>query len=293
MRRIILLLLPLLLPALAGAQALDEVSLPGGRGYLAAAPQGIAHPPLILALHGGGGSPAQFARDSGLTQAALAAGYAIVFPEGSARRSVGPRVWNAGYCCGHARAVGIDDMGFLDAVIADAVRRLGADSGRLFMTGMSNGGIMAETYAAGRPGRLRAIASVAGSMDVGRVAVQGGVAMMQIHGTRDENVPYAGGVGKKSFVQTDFASVDQVIAAFRRTAGRPLTSVRDVIDPARDGMRVERTRWVTTQGRVQIQLLTVVGGGHHWPGGRRSERRGATGDIDATTEVLAFFAGQG
>lgn len=288
--RLLVLLLGLLLPSLAHAAPLDEVRLPDGRHYLIAVPQGVAHPPLVLALHGGGGNPRQFAGDSGLAETALARGFAVAFPAGTSKRGARLLVWNAGYCCGYAPGAGIDDAGFLDRVIADAAGRFGIDRTRVFVTGMSNGGIMAETYAALRPGTVRAAASVAGPMDVAATAVKGAVPLLHIHGTEDDHVPYAGGVGEKSFVRTDFAAVDEVTAAFRRAAARPLRAVEDVIDPARDGMWVERTRWLAPDGRPQVELMTVVGGGHHWPGGRRSARKGATRDIDAADEVLRFFA---
>lgn len=59
MRLFVLLLL--LLPALARADTPSRVDMEGGRYYLIALPEGVPNPPLILALHGGGGSPEQFA----------------------------------------------------------------------------------------------------------------------------------------------------------------------------------------------------------------------------------------
>lgn len=292
MRPLIICLLALLSPLTAHAAEFADIELADGRRYLGAAPEGIANPPLIIALHGGGGSPEQFSRDSGLAPAALRAGFAIVFPSGTSRRAIGPKVWNAGYCCGYAPAAGIDDQAFLTLVIKDAKHRYHADPGRIYITGMSNGAILAETYAATHPGSIRAVASVAGTMEVAHVRVRGAVPLLHIHGSADDHVPFAGGKGAKSYVQTDFASVEDDLAAFRMAIGKPLTAVSDVIDPANDGMRTERIRWQTADGHDQVVLLKVVGGGHHWPGGRRSDRRGATRDIDATREIIDFFRAQ-
>ncbi|MFZ1662212.1 MAG: PHB depolymerase family esterase, partial [Paracoccaceae bacterium] len=145
MRPLIFCLLVLLSPLTVRASDLANVDLADGRRYLGAAPEGIANPPLVIALHGGGGSPEQFSRDSGLAPAALDAGFAIVFPSGTSRRAVGPKVWNAGYCCGYAPAAGIDDQAFLTLVIKDAIRRYHVDPSRIYITGMSNGAILAET----------------------------------------------------------------------------------------------------------------------------------------------------
>lgn len=274
-----------LLLALATAPAAAETIRLGDRSYridLPANPQGA---PVIIGLHGGGGSADQFARSSGLSRPANRQGYAVIYPEGTGRAAT----WNGGYCCGSAQRNRVDDMAFLDAVIADATRRFGLNPERLYLTGMSNGAIMAETYAARHPGRVRAVAGVAGTMDTGRIRVKGPVPLLHIHGTADAMVPYAGGLGDSSLTRTNFASVASVEAAF--LAPFPmLARTEHVIDPAADGMRVVERNYADGRGRVQVRIQTIEGGGHAWPGSRRAARQGATQDISATTEVLRFFA---
>lgn len=283
----LLLLLLLLLPAAAGAQTLSRVDMPGDRHYVVAVPDGTPNPPLILALHGGGGSPGQFARTSGLTAPALAAGFAIAYPAGTSRG--GPFLtWNGLYCCASAARAGVDDVAFLAAVIDDAARRFGTRD-RAFLTGMSNGAIMAQTLATLRPESVAALATVAGTMDTTRLSVRRAIPFLHIHGTADTMVPFAGGQGKTSLTRTDFASVDSVVAAFLRPHGR-LPLARATLDPVpEDGTRVLRSAWGAT-ARPQVLLLTVENGAHVWPGGRRARGDGATQDISATTEVLRFFA---
>lgn len=208
----------LALPARAEVQ---EVRL-GDRFYLIDLPSDSKDAPMILALHGGGGDPAQFAKASGIGSDAAARGYATIFPAGSSRRGR-DRVltWNGGYCCGHAARAGIDDLAFLSAVAADAAARFGLNGDKLFLTGMSNGSIMAETYAALRPGML--------------------------------------------------AMTNQA---------------RDAKD---DGTDVTITDW-SAQGSVQVRLITIDGGAHHWPGGRKARlTAGKTQEIAANAEILRFF----
>lgn len=288
MVRLLLLILTILTTP-AAAQTLREVRFPDGRFYLIALPEGVAKPPLILALHGGGGDPRQFARDSGLVARGVQAGFAVAFPAGTSRRG-GDRllVWNTGYCCGHAPGAGVDDVGFLTRVADDAARRFGADGRRLFLTGMSNGAMMAQAFAATLPARTAAVASVGGTLDLGAFPVRGRVAILHVHGTEDRNVPYAGGVGDKSVAGVDFTAVATMMDAFRAPWGR-LSAHESVIDPAEDGMQTRLTEWRGPGGKVRVALMTVVGGGHDWPGGRRSDRRGATRDIDASAEAIRFF----
>lgn len=284
MLRLFLTVLLAFVPCATLAADLREVRMADGRSYLFAMPEGQPGAPLIIALHGGGGNPAQFARSSGLADDALEAGFAVAFPAGTSRWGGRLLVWNGLYCCGYAPAAGIDDLGFLDRVAADAGRRFG--TGKVFVTGMSNGAILAQTWAATRPGTVAAVASVAGTMDVAQVRVAGPVPLLHIHGTQDTHVLYEGGSGPDSFVDTDFSSVRSAVAAFRAPHGA-MAQRRSVIDPARDGTRVEVTAWEKS-GRDRVVLMTVVGGGHDWPGGRRA--RDGTRDIRANDEVLRFFA---
>lgn len=282
----VLILLALAVPALAE----ERVDL-DGRFYLVDLPAQPKGAPLILALHGGGGDPAQFSAASGLAAEAVARGYAVIFPAGSSRRGADRLLtWNAGYCCGYAARKGIDDAAFLRAVIADAAARYGVDGGQVFITGMSNGAILAETFAAQNPRAVRAVAGVSGTMDVARVPVQGPVPALVIHGTADEMVPYEGGVGRSSLTRTDFAPVAAVVRAFLDAQpGTLARSERRIDEVADDGTAVSLTDW-SRGGKVRLRLITVEGGAHHWPGGRKARlSSGKTREITANAEILAFF----
>jgi polyhydroxybutyrate depolymerase len=253
---------------------------------LPAKPQGA---PLILALHGGGGSPDQFARASGLAATALPAGYAVAFPAGSGRRGDRLLTWNGGYCCGHAARAGVDDEAFLTAVIDDATDRFGLDADRVYLTGMSNGAIMIETFAARNPGLVRAIAAVSGTMDTSRTRAAGPVPALIIHGTADPMVPFGGGRGDRSLTRTDFASVPSVVVAFLSPWG-PVDKTSRTIDRRDDGTSLTVTDH-KSGGRLVLRLVAVEGGGHHWPGGRKARlTEGKTQELDANAEILRFFA---
>ncbi len=283
------LLLTAILPLVAQASVARQEVMLGDRSYLVDLPTSAAGAPMILVLHGGGGNAAQIARNSGIGAPATAQGYAVIYPQGTSR-VIGLATWNAGKCCGLAVRRDVDDVRFLDQVIADAAKRFGLDASAVFLTGMSNGAMMAERYAATRPGAVRAVAAVAGTLDVAAAPVRGRVALLQIHGTADTHVPYAGGVGPDSPAGVNFTAVDVVVAAFVAAQKSTLTRDARVIDPEPDGMRVLQTDWVDADGQVRVRLLTVEGGGHDWPGGERAARRGGTRDIDATAEILHFFS---
>ena len=283
--RMLAILIALLLPQPLFA---ETVRL-GDRWYRIDLPANPKGAPLILALHGGGGDPDQFAKASGLARDATRAGFAVAFPAGSGRRGERLLTWNGGYCCGYAAREGVDDTGFLKQVIEDAATRFGTDGTGVYLSGMSNGSILSETFAARNPGLVRAVAGVSGTMDTSRARVQGKVPALIIHGTADPMVPYDGGVGGSSLTRTDFASVDSVVQAFLAPWGGVLANTPRTIDSKDDGTSVIVTDY-QKRGRLVLRLMTVEGGAHHWPGGRKARlHEGKTQEIDANTEILRFF----
>jgi polyhydroxybutyrate depolymerase len=279
---LVLALLGLSLPAAAETVRLGE------RWYDIALPARPKGAPLILALHGGGGDPLQFASSSGLARAATRAGFAVAFPAGTGRWDKRLLTWNGGYCCGSAAKNGVDDTRFLKQVIADAAQRFGVDGSGVYLTGMSNGSIMSETFAARNPGMVRAVAGVSGTMDTARTRVEGRVPLLIIHGTADTKVPYDGGRGDTSNTQVDFASVASVVQAFLAPWGRVSESSR-TIDRHDDGTSITVTDY-RKRGGVALRLMTIEGGAHHWPGGRNLRLdHGKTQEIDANAEIIKFF----
>jgi polyhydroxybutyrate depolymerase len=274
----------LCLPAVA-----ETVRL-GDRYYDIVLPPNPKGAPLILALHGGGGDPDQFASASGFGRAAVAKGYAVAFPAGSGRRGDRLLTWNGGYCCGYAARTGVNDEAFLTSVIKDAQDRFGVDGSRVYLTGMSNGSIMSETFAARNPDRVRGVAGVAGTMDTGRISVAGKVPALIVHGTADTMVPYEGGQGDTSLTRTNFASVDAVVSAFLAPWGGTPDVTSHEINRKEDGTSVTVSDF-TIGGKTVLRLMKVEGGAHHWPGGRKARlKEGKTQEIDANTEILRFFA---
>lgn len=255
----------------------------GARFYLIDLP---VHPTgaVIVALHAAARSPEDMRTTSGLSPRALAQGYAVIYPQATG----GPdhAAWNGFYCCGRAQMTQVNDMGFLDKVIADAVARFRLDPARVYLTGMSNGAVMAETYAIRRAHRVKAVAGVAGTVDLARSPAKA-VPLLHIHGTKDKMVPYSTGIGTKHLASA-FTPVSVEIAAFVAAFGGLQKSTRR-IDRAHDGTSVQEDDYTDAAGQTQVRLLTVLGGQHVWPEPGRMGQ-GNTQDISATDEILRFFA---
>lgn len=255
----------------------------GGRFYLIDLPD---HPSgaIIVALHAAARSPEDMRATTGLSPRALAKGYAVIYPQatGGAKRSA----WNGLYCCGDAQVNQVNDIGFLDKVIADAVARFSLSPDRVYLTGMSNGAVMAQTYALRRAGRVKAVAGVAGTVDLTRTPARA-VPLLHIHGTLDTMVPYYKGFGTKH-LNTRFTPVEVQMTAMVAAFGGLTASSRN-IGQSQDGTSVVEDNYTDAAGVTQVRLLTVIGGQHVWPEpGRRGV--GNTQLISATDEILRFFA---
>lgn len=220
------------------------------RSYRLHRPAGLpASAPLVVMLHGGFGSAAQAERRYGWDELADAAKFVVAYPDGAVR------AWNTGGgCCGRAAAEGVDDVGFITAVVADVSRAVGVDPARVYATGMSNGGIMAYTLAC-TSDVFAAIGPVAATqLDPCRTPHP--TSVLHIHGAADPNIPYNGGPGA-GVARIDGPSVPEVNALWRTADGcpAPVTST--------DGP-LTSTSADCPAGR-SVELITVTGGGHDWP----------------------------
>jgi polyhydroxybutyrate depolymerase len=118
----------------------------------------------------------------------------LVAPEGT-RDSVGRQFWNASDACCDFDRRAPDDVAYLFDLIRDAVEVHGADAGNVYIFGFSNGGFMAHRMACERPQQLRVAVSLAGAgpASVSACSLGPGPVLLEIHGSSDQVVRYAGG----------------------------------------------------------------------------------------------------
>lgn len=243
--------------------------------------------PVVFVLHGGGGNAEIAIKSSAFNKIADDYGVLIVYPNGTGRRNDALLTWNGGTCCGFAQENNIDDVGFIRAALKDLQTRLAVNPKQVYATGMSNGAIMSYRLACEASDIFAAIAPVAGTLNFSPCNPAESVSVMHFHGTDDQHVPYEGGVGSESLVGVDFASVQESVdfwTLFNGCDSQPQTnSFEDV----------QRQVWVGCGNSSSVELYTITGGKHAWPGSVGPGWAGGdepTQTISATQLMWDFFA---
>jgi polyhydroxybutyrate depolymerase len=236
---------------------------------------------LVVMLHGGFGSASQAEKSYRWDAAADAGHFLVAYPNGIGR------AWNTGGgCCGTPGRTAVDDVGFITAMVTAIEREIPVDAGRVYATGISNGGIMAYTLAC-RTGIFAAIGPDSATQ-LGNCPHPALVSVIAIHGTADQRIPYAGGRGA-GIAHIDGPAVPAVNAAWRHTdnCASPVMSTAGPVT----------TSVANCQAGRSVELITIAGAGHQWPGSvpspvaQRLLRLDAPSQaLNATQVIWRFFA---
>jgi polyhydroxybutyrate depolymerase len=225
--------------------------------------------PLVILLHGHAGNAGSIVADGEWQPHIISDRFVLAAPEGISQS------WNAGGCCRLATTLGVQDVAWLDAIVADLSARPTVDPSRVFMVGMSNGGMMTYRYLCGHADRLTAAVSVEGT-DVAGCTPSRALPLLHIAGTADRVVPYDGGRSTAGAVLASgaFPAVEPSVANIADAAGCAATPTRS------RAPGVETRTWSACRRGATVQLVTVDGLQHEWPKGS---------PYDATSEILRFL----
>ncbi len=243
------------------------------RGYRVHKPAGLAATaPLVVMLHGGFGDGEQAENSYGWDQLADSAKFVVAYPDG-----VG-RTWNGNGCCGTAARENVDDVGFITAMVGQISAALPIDKLRVYATGISNGGIMSYALAC-NSGIFAAIGPDAATQ-LDACTAPHPTSVIHIHGTADRLVPYNGGQGAST---VNGPSIPDVNAFWRKVdqCGPPEVRTNAPVTTSTAACADHRS----------VELVTIDGGRHQWPGGTTFlERFGPAHVLNATQTIWQFFA---
>ena len=211
----------------------------------------------------------------------------VAYPQGVNGR------WNdgRGYAAAH------DDVAFIRALLDTLGRELVVDTRRVYATGISNGAMFSYRLACDLPGTFAAVAPVAGAMPAELAQGCGHTAPVSViafQGTADPLMPYGG--GGVALRRGRVLSAERSIAFWAGVSGcadAPATTEEP--DRVTDGTRVRRTAFGGCRDGTAVELFTIEGGGHTWPGGPDAARRvgRVSREVDGTERIWEFFARHG
>ncbi len=233
--------------------------------------------PLVLNLHGATQNGLLEEVQSGMDTSADQNGYLVAYPDGTRISTVltpdpvakqAQYGWNAGRCCGLPVTRHIDDVGFLEKVIADIAHRTPTDLRRVYMTGISNGGMMAYAMASEASDRVAAVSSVSGQVELPAIHPSRPVPTLEFHSVNDPIAKWAGVPNRDPALRL---SVLEGITQWVRADGcrpRPVTgpTVVGVTGTISAGETATPVTYQHCRSGTEVALWRFTGSGHVWPG---------------------------
>ena len=225
---------------------------------------------LVIALHGGGGSGAQFESTNNLTPKANASGFIVVYPDGTGVINT----WNAGRCCGSAMNNKVDDVKFISQLIDKLLADYKINPKKVYATGHSNGGILCHRLACELSNKIAAIAPNGCSMVMSTPCNPARpVPILHMHSKLDQHVPYQGGVGNG----VTGISVPPLDSVFTVWSGKNGCTNPNQLSFSNSSYSL--TKWLSCSNNSSIHFYLPNDGGHGWPGGLPG---GPSSDIPST-----------
>lgn len=286
----------------ASPRGLEEQTITVGgvdRTYYLHAPRGRRSErarPLVLVLHGGGkGDGMTVAKSLGFTQLADRHGFVVAYPNGIDAQ------WNDGRGETYSGDLdaSVDDVGFISALIDELVRTERVDPDRVYVTGISNGGMMTLRLGCELSDKLAAIAPIAANIPANIVEgcePERALPVLVMNGTADPLVPWEGGevhFGRKTMGEV-VSTAETVGFWVERDGCGKTPSVRELPDrDTGDNSTVRVSTYAGGEGGSEVVLYAIEGGGHTLPGSAMPDIERLFGaknmDIDGAAVIWDFF----
>ncbi len=220
--------------------------------------------PLMIVLHGLGGTGANFEKWAGFDPIAGREGFVVVYPDAIDGK------WSYGRpIAGPMPKTGdqtVDDVGFMRRLIDELIGKKIAGPGRIYVTGPSRGGLMTYTMACAFSDRIAAAVPVITGMTYHQIAdchPSRAVPIMLIAGTNDNAQMYDGWI----YATGRQMSVVETIEYWRvldECTGQEGGAFLPHLNPD-DRTGVAIIKWTGCRKDTEVRFYKVVGGGHQIP----------------------------
>ena len=140
----------------------DKITVDGlERTYILHVPETVSNPaPLVFVLHGGGGNGKGMIKLTGFNKVSDENGFIVCYPDGIDKHWNDGRKVNKSYKNG----VEVNDVKYISLLIDSLESQYVIDSARIYVCGISNGGMMSFRLGCELNSKIAAIAPVAISM---------------------------------------------------------------------------------------------------------------------------------
>jgi polyhydroxybutyrate depolymerase len=254
--------------ATTSARDIDGSLIVGGTArtyHIHLPPQQTDAAPLLLVLHGSGGTGVGTIALTHMNDLADKENFMTVYPDGLSKG------WADGRGASNSDQQGVDDIAFLSQLITTLQAQYTIDSHRVYVTGISNGGFMTQRLGCELADKIAAIVPVVATLSTNQAATcepSRPLPILYVLGENDPLVPYNGGTVRGD--RGTILSAADSLAAWAKLdgcTGAPTT--RTLPDRIQDDTHVSETIYTNCQGGAQVGLYSVAGGGHTWPSGEQ------------------------
>ncbi len=272
----------------------------GTRAYKLYVPAGYTGQavPLIVMLHGGTQSAADFAAGTRMNELAERDTLIVAYPEQAASANT-LKCWN--WFRPADQLAGAGEPSLIAGITGQIRRACAIDASRVYVAGFSAGGAMAAVMAAAYPDLYVAAGVHSGLPHRAAYDLPSALAAMR-RGTSPHPRPSAAGIPMIVFHGDQDPTVNHVNADRLVDQGiRAFSTAADHGDGPRHGVTTRRGKvpgghsytraiYQDANGNTLIEHWTIHGGGHAWSGGSRQGSYTDPQGPDASAELLRFFA---
>lgn len=213
--------------------------------------------PLVIAFHGAGGSGPGFQEFARLDGEADKRGFLVAYPSATGVN------WAEGCNCTRPDIDGVDDIGFVDNLIARVDQDFNIDTSKIYAIGYSQGALFTHRLACERSETFAGSAMVSGMMSIPvatTCAPAGAQDIMMMHGENDDVLPWTG-------VPSGLYATLSVLDTF--FFWRSVSDCTEVGIPQETRTTHSVTRTVRTVSSCRegsrLRLDEIKRGGHDWP----------------------------
>ncbi len=252
-------------------------------------------PPLVLVLHGAGGSGSYVLEKDGWAAKADQKGFIAVAPDGlpafprlPPASGTNPAIWNSGQLKPNSPRGAVDDVAYFGQLLDRLSTTIPYDERQVFVVGHSNGGMMAHRLASELSERFTAIGAVSGLLTLENPQPRKPLPTLCLLGSKDPLMPIDGGEVKLPWGTRQYKPVSEALTKWAKAI-----DCEEVPQVISEEDQVRRVEYMSKSNGPTLTVLYLEGHGHHWPGFKSSLPDQYVGPysttLNATDTIWEFF----